>query len=418
MTVTSRFSRTGLVRAWRELDRGERRSLVGMTVTVLALNVIGWGVLFAVVVPGHYTIHGSAFGVGLGVTAYTLGMRHAFDADHIAAIDNTTRKLVAENKKPMSVGFWFSLGHSTIVFVLVALLAFGVRELAASLSDDNSDLTRWTGVFGTLVSGTFLLLIGLLNLMSFIAIHRVFREMKRGAYDEARLERELDNRGALNRLLKPVVAAVRAPWHMYPVGLLFGMGFDTVTEVGLLVIAGGAAATGLPWYSILVLPILFCAGMSLFDSIDGSFMNFAYGWALARPLRKIYYNLVVTGLSVVVAMLIGAQEIISLLTAKFDVTDGLLGWIGALDLGAMGFIIVGLFIGTWLTAVLVWQYGGVQARWESGLAAAVPRGRTAAVPPERTTSPSPRRRRHPSDEPLCPWWPRPRVSSTEAGTRP
>ncbi|MFG1781648.1 HoxN/HupN/NixA family nickel/cobalt transporter [Rhodococcus oryzae] len=381
MTVTSRFTRTGLIRAWRDLDRGERRSLVGMAVTVLALNVIGWGVLFVVVVPGHYMVHGSVFGVGLGVTAYTLGMRHAFDADHIAAIDNTTRKLVAENKKPMSVGFWFSLGHSTIVFVLVALLAFGVREIAASLSDDNSDLTRWTGVFGTLVSGTFLLLIGLLNLMSFIAIHRVFREMKRGAYDEARLERELDNRGALNRLLKPVVAAVRAPRHMYPVGLLFGMGFDTVTEVGLLVIAGGAAATGLPWYSILVLPILFCAGMSLFDSIDGSFMNFAYGWALARPLRKIYYNLVVTGLSVVVAMLIGAQEIISLLTAKFDVTDGLLGWIGALDLGAMGFIIVGLFIGTWLTAVLVWQYGGVQARWESGL---------AAVPPEqRATSPSP-----------------------------
>jgi high-affinity nickel-transport protein len=379
MTVTSRSARTGLARAWRNLDRGEQRSLVGMAVTVLALNVIGWGVLFAVVVPGHHMVHGSAFGVGLGVTAYTLGMRHAFDADHIAAIDNTTRKLVAENKKPMSVGFWFSLGHSTIVFVLVALLAFGVRELAASLSDDNSDLTRWTGVFGTLVSGTFLLLIGLLNLMSFIAIHRVFREMKRGAYDEARLERELDNRGVLNRVLKPVVAAVRAPWHMYPVGLLFGMGFDTVTEVGLLVIAGGAAATGLPWYSILVLPILFCAGMSLFDSIDGSFMNFAYGWALARPLRKIYYNLVVTGLSVVVAMLIGAQEIISLLAAKFEVTDGLLGWIGALDLGAMGFIIVGLFIGTWLTAVLVWQYGGVQARWESGLA--------SSPSPEKAASP-------------------------------
>ncbi|WP_051637394.1 HoxN/HupN/NixA family nickel/cobalt transporter [Rhodococcus sp. UNC363MFTsu5.1] len=387
MTVTSRFARTGLAGAWRDLDRGERHSLVGMAVTVLALNIIGWGVLFAFVVPGHYTVHGSAFGVGLGVTAYTLGMRHAFDADHIAAIDNTTRKLVAENKKPMSVGFWFSLGHSTIVFVLVALLAFGVQELAASLSDDNSDLERWTGLFGTLVSGTFLLLIGLLNLMSLIAIHRVFREMRRGAYDEARLERELDNRGALNRVLKPVVAAVRAPWHMYPVGLLFGMGFDTVTEVGLLVIAGGAAATGLPWYSILVLPILFCAGMSLFDSIDGSFMNFAYGWALARPLRKIYYNLVVTGLSVVVAMLIGAQEIISILTAKFDITDGVLGWIGGLDLGAMGFIIVGLFVGTWLTAVLVWQYGGVQARWESGLAAAVPPERTAAVPPERAAAP-------------------------------
>ncbi|KAA0022383.1 HoxN/HupN/NixA family nickel/cobalt transporter [Antrihabitans cavernicola] len=338
-----------------------------MALTVVALNVIGWGVLLLFVVPGHYAVQGSVFGVGLGVTAYTLGMRHAFDADHIAAIDNTTRKLVADGKKPMSVGFWFSLGHSSIVFVLVALLAMGVRRLASDLQDDQSDLQKWTGLFGTTVSGTFLLLIGLLNLISLVGIYRVFGEMKQGHYDEERLEAELANRGVLNKVLAPVMKTVRKSWHMYPVGLLFGLGFDTVTEVGLLVIAGGAAATGLPWYSILVLPVLFCAGMSLFDSLDGSFMNFAYGWAFAQPIRKIYYNLVVTGLSVAVALLIGAQEIISIVTDKLDITTGLLGVIGGLDLAAVGFIIVGLFVVTWAIAVAVWKLGRVEERWQERL---------------------------------------------------
>lgn len=347
-----------------------------MTVTVVALNVVGWAVLLGLVVPGHYTIEGSVFGVGLGVTAYTLGMRHAFDADHIAAIDNTTRKLVADGKKPMSVGFWFSLGHSTIVFVLVALLALGVRQLATSLSDDNSDLEKWTGLFGTTISGTFLILIGILNLVSLIGIHRVYTKYKAGTFDEEQLEKELDSRGALNKILGPVMKMVRKPWHMYPVGLLFGLGFDTVTEVGLLVIAGGAAATGLPWYSILVLPILFCAGMSLFDSIDGSFMNFAYGWAFAQPVRKIYYNMVITGLSVAVALLIGSQEIISIFTDKLDIHDGFLGAIGNLDLGAMGFIIVGLFVATWLIALLVWRYGRIEERWQAQSGAAVARRAT------------------------------------------
>ena len=349
------------------MDRSQRHSVIGMSVTVLALHVVGWGVLILFVAPGNYAVQGSVFGIGLGVTAYTLGCRHAFDADHIAAIDNTTRKLMAENKKPMSVGFWFSLGHSTIVFVLVAMLAFGVKQLASSLSDEGSDLEKWTGLFGTTVSGTFLILIGLLNLASMIGIYRVFQEAKLGHYDEAELEKQLDNRGVLNRLLGPVVKAVRKPWHMYPVGLLFGLGFDTVTEVSLLVIAGGAATTGLPWYSILVLPVLFSAGMSLFDSLDGSLMNYAYGWAFARPIRKLYYNLVITGLSIVVALLIGVQEIISIFTERLDITTGPLGWIGGLDLGAMGYIIVGLFIVTWMVAVLVWKVAGVQDRWDARL---------------------------------------------------
>ncbi|WP_460722699.1 Nickel transporter NicT [Nocardia heshunensis] len=342
-----------------------------MGLAVLALHVLGWGTLLLVVVPAHHVVQGSVFGVGLGITAYTLGMRHAFDADHIAAIDNTTRKLVAENGRATSqtVGFWFALGHSSIVFVMVALLAFGVRALAGSIEDEGSGLHRWTGLWGTSVSGAFLIAIGLLNLVSLIGIWRVYRRMRGGDFDEPALEQALADRGLLNRVLGPVVRLVRKPWQMYPVGLLFGLGFDTVTEVGLLVIAGGAAATGLPWYAILVLPLLFSAGMALFDALDGAFMSHAYDWAFARPVRKIYYNLVITGLSVAVALLIGVQEIISIFVEKLDITSGLVAWVGNLDLGSLGFIVVGLFALTWAVALAVWRFTDIETRWERDLAA-------------------------------------------------
>ena len=346
------------------------RSVIGMAVAVLVLHILGWGTLLLLVVPQHHSVNGAVFGVGLGVTAYTLGMRHAFDADHIAAIDNTTRKLVAENgrAKSQTVGFWFSIGHSSVVLGLVCLLTLGVRVLAANLEDENSSLQQWTGLWGTSISGAFLILIGVLNLASLIAIWRVFRRMRGGEFDETQLERHLEAGGVLTRVLRPVLRLVRRPVHMYPVGLLFGLGFDTVTEVGLLVIAGGAAATGLPWYAILVLPILFSAGMSLFDAIDGSFMSYAYDWAFARPLRKIYYNLVITGLSVAVALLIGGQELISILADKLEVRSGVVGWIGSLDLGQLGFIIVAMFAVTWAVALSVWRYTGVEQRWEESLA--------------------------------------------------
>lgn len=347
------------------------RSWLGMGLAVAALHIIGWGTLLLFVVPGQYEVQGAVFGVGLGVTAYTLGMRHAFDADHIAAIDNTTRKLVAENgrAKTHTVGFWFALGHSSIVFLMVALLALGVRALVGPLEDEGSALHKWTGLWGTSISGLFLIAIGLLNLASLIGIWKVFRRMRGGDLDEERLERELETRGVLNRLLGPVVRLVRKPWQMYPVGLLFGLGFDTVTEVGLLVIAGGAAATGLPWYSILVLPVLFSAGMALFDSLDGSFMSYAYDWAFARPVRKIYYNLVITGLSVAVALLIGVQEIVSIFVERLDITSGFIGWLGNLDLGDLGFVIVGLFVVTWAVAIAVWRFTDMETRWERDLAA-------------------------------------------------
>lgn len=353
--------------ATHRLGRSERRSLLGMATVILVLHLVGWGLLVGVVAPHQYQVAGQLFGVGLGVTAYTLGMRHAFDADHIAAIDNTTRKLMAEGQRPMSVGFWFSLGHSSVVFVMVALVAFGIRALAGAIEDDSSTLQQVTGVWGTAISGVFLVLIGLINLAALVGILKVFRRMRAGHYDEAELERQLDKRGLLNRILGRVTRTVRKSWHMYPVGLLFGLGFDTVTEVGLLVIAGGAAAANLPWYAVLILPVLFAAGMSLLDSIDGSFMNFAYGWAFSKPVRKIYYNITVTSLSVAVALVIGVIELVGLLGDKLDITSGPVAWIGSIDLADVGFWIVGLFVVTWVVALAVWRYGRIEERWSAAL---------------------------------------------------
>ena len=339
-----------------------------MAAFVLLLHLVGWGVLGLIVAPQQYQVTGTTvFGLGLGVTAYTLGMRHAFDADHIAAIDNTTRKLMAEGKRPLSVGFWFSLGHSSIVFGLVLLLSFGIKALVSQVEDEGSSLQQTTGLIGTAVSGTFLLLIGVLNLVVLREILGVFREMRRGHFDEQQLEDHLNNRGLLNRILGRVTRAVRKPWHMYPVGLLFGLGFDTATEVSLLVLAGGAAAFNLPWYALLTLPVLFAAGMSLFDTIDGCFMNYAYGWAFSKPVRKVYYNITITALSVAVALIIGGIEILSILTERFGITSGPLAWAGGVDLNQAGYVIVGLFVVTWVVALLVWRFGRIEEKWDARL---------------------------------------------------
>ncbi|GAA0466901.1 nickel/cobalt efflux system [Actinoplanes capillaceus] len=325
--------------------------------------MLGWVLLVVVVAPARYQVGDTVFGIGLGVTAYTLGMRHAFDADHIAAIDNTTRKLMAEGKRPLSVGFWFSLGHSSVVFGLCLLLAAGINTLAGQLQDDTSALQRITGVLGTAVSGTFLMLIGVLNLIVLVGIIRVFQAMRTGRFDEAALEQKLNQRGFMNRLLGGVTKAVNKPWHMYPVGLLFGLSFDTATEVGLLVLAGGAAASSLPWYAILVLPVLFAAGMSLLDSIDGSFMNFAYGWAFSQPIRKVFYNLTVTSLSVAVALIIGTIELTSIAAARLHITTGPVAWIAGIDLNVVGYLIVGLFVIVWLLAIMMWRIARIEQRW-------------------------------------------------------
>ena len=334
---------------------------------VLLLHVVGWGLLIGVVAPQEYRVAGQLFGVGLGVTAYTLGMRHAFDADHIAAIDNTTRKLMGEGQRPLSVGFWFSLGHSSVVFVMVMLLALGIRALAGAIEDGDSTLQHVTSLWGTSVSGVFLVVIGLLNLAALVGILRVARRMRTGHLDEAELERQLERRGFLARILGRVTRTVRKPWHMYPVGVLFGFGFDTVTEVGLLVVAGGAAAADLPWYAVLTLPVLFAAGMSLLDTADGALMNVAYGWAFHRPVRKVYYNATVTALSVAVALGIGGVELVSVLADRLGVTSGPLAWVGGIDLGNVGFWVVGLFAVTWVVALAVWRFARIEERWSAAL---------------------------------------------------
>jgi high-affinity nickel-transport protein len=345
-----------------------------MVAVVLFLNVAGW-VMLAAAVGGHYHITNTEiFGFGTGALAYTLGMRHAFDADHIAAIDNTTRKLVGEGKRPLSVGFFFSLGHSSVVFVLAILLNFGIRTLDEQVKNDNSGLHNVTGIIGTGVSGTFLYLIAVLNLIILVGIVKVFREMRTGQYNDDELNAQLDKRGLMNRFLGPIARRTDASWKMYPLGILFGLGFDTATEVALLVLAGSAVVSGLPFYAILSLPILFAAGMCLFDTIDGCFMNFAYDWAFAKPIRKVYYNLTITGLSVFVALFIGTIEILGLIGGEYKLTGGFWSFMGAFDINTAGFVIVGMFIVTWVVALAVWHYGKIEQKWDARQAVTVTDG--------------------------------------------
>ncbi|HVX23140.1 MAG TPA: HoxN/HupN/NixA family nickel/cobalt transporter [Acidimicrobiales bacterium] len=351
------------------LTASEWRRLAGMVITIVGLFVVGFILLFAAA-PHHYRMSKTeVFGIGTGILALTLGMRHAFDADHISAIDNTTRKLMAEGKRPMSVGFFFSLGHSTIVFVMAVLLNFGIRALDSQVKNDSSGLHNVTGIIGTSVSGTFLYIIAALNIVIFLSIFKAFRDMRTGRFDEEELERQLQQRGLMNRFFGPLARRVDTPWKMYPVGVLFGLGFDTATEVSLLVLSGTAVASGLPFWAILCLPILFAAGMCLFDTMDGCFMNFAYGWSFSRPIRKVYYNLVITGLSVAVAFIIGTIELLGLLGTELDLHGGFWSTMGTFDINTAGFVIVGLFVVTWAAALAVWHWGNIESKWEAGLVA-------------------------------------------------
>lgn len=353
--------RGSTIKRW---DRRDKFNLAGMAGFVLLLNAVGWGVLILAVAPNDYALGDSGvYGVGLGVTAFLLGVRHAFDADHIAVIDNTTRKLVGEGKPALGVGFWFSLGHSTVVFAASLLIAIGVQAVAGTVQDGNSQAALTLGLVGSIVAGTFLILIGLMNLVSVLGIVRVFRAMRNGDLDEVELERQLNNRGFLARLLGGAIKRVSKPWHVYPVGLLMGLGFDTASQVALLVLAAGTATAVLPWYAILVLPVLFAAGMSLFDTADGVFMSRAYGWAFLRPVRKVFYNLTITVLSVVVALVVGVIVLIGLLVDRLEIESGPVAAIGSLELDNVGYIVVGLFIVTWVIAVSVWKFGKIEQRW-------------------------------------------------------
>jgi high-affinity nickel-transport protein len=357
------------------LSAREWRTLAGMATVIVGLHVLGLFLLFALVLPHHYRLGTTgAFAIGTGVTAYTLGLRHALDADHISAIDNTTRKLMGEGKRPLSVGFFFSLGHSTIVFALAVLLNFGIRSLDSQVKSGASGLHQWTNVVGTSVSGFFLYLIAGLNVVILVSIIRVFRDLRKGRFDNDELEEQLNKRGLMNRLLGGFARKIDTPWKIYPVGVLFGLGFDTATEVALLVLSGTAVASGLPFYAILSLPVLFAAGMCLFDTLDGCFMNFAYGWAFSRPIRKVYYNIIITGLSVAVAFVIGTIEIVGLLTTEFKLRGRFWDTMANFNINRAGFIIVAMFVVTWAIALAIWRFGHIEDRWD----ASATRSRTEA----------------------------------------
>jgi high-affinity nickel-transport protein len=362
----SRPSRMARIKA--SMSPSEWRRAGGMAAVIAGLHIVGFGLLLLVVVPQHFKLGAAGtFAIGTGITAYTLGMRHAFDADHIAAIDNTTRNMMSEGKRPLSVGFFFSLGHSTIVFGLALLLSIGVRALSGPVQNDGSTLHKATNVIGTTVSGSFLYVIAILNILILVSIVRIFFDMRRGAYDEQQLEQQLNSRGLMNRFLGRHMNKIREPWQMYPLGVLFGLGFDTATEIALLVLAAGAGAAGLPWYAILCLPILFAAGMSLLDTIDGSFMNFAYGWAFSKPVRKVYYNITITGLSVAVALFIGTIELVGLLTDKLGLHGQVADWFQNFNINTAGFIIVGMFVVTWTLALAIWRFARIEEKWTVGM---------------------------------------------------
>ncbi len=333
------------------LTAAEWRRAGLLAFAIITLHVVGFGLLLGLVAPAHLRLGTGAFGLGVGITAYTLGMRHAFDADHIGAIDNTTRKLMTDGERPLGVGFFFSLGHSTIVFLLAIGFALGIKGLNGDVADRGSALHRATGLIGPAVSGTFLLLIGIINLVVLVGIIRVFLRMRRGEFSEQELERQLNARGFMNRIYGRATRAVNASWQMYPLGLLFGLGFDTATEIALLATAGTAAAGGLPLYAILCLPILFAAGMSLLDTIDGAFMNFAYGWAFSKPVRKVFYNITITALSVAVALVIGSVELLAVFADRLSLSGGIWDEISHLDLNVVGYFIVALFVATWALAL-------------------------------------------------------------------
>ena len=356
MAVVETSSRMSRMR--RSMTGPEWARLGGFYGLVALLHIVGFGVLIAFVIPSYSKV----VGIGVGLTAYGFGLRHAFDADHISAIDNTTRKLMADGKRPLGVGFFFSLGHSTIVVALAVALAFAAKTVAGQVSQTSS-LHNVGGYIGTSVSAFFLYLIAVINMVILVGIIRIFRDMRTGKYDEPTLEEKLNSRGLMNRFLGPLARSITSSWQMYPVGVLFGLGFDTATEVGLLALAGGAAVGGLPWYGTMCLPIIFAAGMSLMDTTDGAFMNVAYGWAFSKPVRRVFYNLTITGLSVAVALIVGTVELLTILTGWLNLSGGIWDFFNKLNLNTIGFVIVGMFVVVWIAAIAVWRFGRIEQRW-------------------------------------------------------
>jgi nickel/cobalt transporter (NiCoT) family protein len=378
MMAVARFNRVRKELALREWGR-----LAAMFAFILAVNAAGWGIFVIVVMPHHFNYQGMdgtrGLGVGFGVaiTAWFLGFRHAFDADHISCIDNTTRKLMADGKRPLGTGFFFSFGHSTIIMAVGVGITMAARAVFGAMVDPNSTYETAGGALGTVVSAGFLYLIAVLNLIVLSGIFKVFREMRGGRYDEQELEAQLQARGLMYRFFGRFMKSINHTWQLYFVGLVFGIGFDTATEVVLLAATAYAAIQGLPYYAVLALPLLFSGGMMLFDTLDGGFMNFAYGWAFAKPVRKVYYNLVITGLSIGAAFIIGTIEILGVLTTELHLHGAFWNTMADFNINIAGFCIAGLFIIVWAVALTYWRWGNVEDRWS----ASVPSGQAPTPEP-------------------------------------
>ncbi len=334
-----------------------------MTAALVLLHVLGWGIFIVAVLPHHFQYKGLGLGLGVALTAYGLGARHAFDADHIAAIDNVTRKLMTEGKRPLATGFFFALGHSSVVVAAGVAMSIAARAVFHGVVDPHSTYVSIGGIVGTAISGGFLYMIAAMNVVVFVGIAKIFRELRHGTLDEEALERRLQRRGLMYRFFGRIMRSITHSWQMYPVGVLFALGFDTATEVLLLAATAAAATEGLPWYAVLALPVLFSAGVTLFDTLDGCFMNFAYGWAFSKPIRKICYNLVITGLSVAIAFLIGTVELLGLLGRELDLHGGLWVAVGGFSINGAGFVIVAVFVVVFLAAGAIWRFAGFEERF-------------------------------------------------------
>ncbi len=378
---------SGFRTARTDISVREWGRLAAMFAFILAVNALGWGIYVLDVMPHHFNYQGEGgsrgLGVGLGVaiTAWFLGFRHAFDADHISCIDNTTRKLMADGKRPLGSGFFFSFGHSTVIVAVGVGITIAARAVFGAVVNPSSAYETAGGAIGTLTSAGFLYLIAVLNLIVLSGIFKVFKEMRNGTYDEAELEAQLQARGLMYRFFGRFMRSINHTWQLYFVGLIFGIGFDTATEVVLLAATAYAAIQGLPYYAVLALPFLFSGGMMLFDSLDGCFMNFAYGWAFAKPVRKVYYNLVITGLSIGAAFIIGTIEILGILTTEAHLHGGFWSVMANFNINVAGFCIAGLFVAVWAVALAYWRWGNVEARWTSNVTAAPAQAPTPASEP-------------------------------------
>ena len=338
-------------RAW--FSTAEWVRLAGLYGFIGLLHLAGWGLYL------HYAGPYPQL-VGLGFVAYMFGLRHAFDADHIAAVDDTVRFMLQKGRQPLGVGFFFSLGHSTVVLAL----AIAIAVAAASVKTRLPQLQSMGAVIGAAVSGSFLWIIGVLNLLVLLDILKIWHTAKSGTHNHAHLDVLLQKRGLLNRLFGGrLQKTMNHSWQMFPLGLLFGLGFDTASEVGLLAMTAGAAAGNLPPPAVLCLPILFAAGMTVMDTTDGVLMTKAYNWAFINPLRKIFYNITTTGLSVAVALVVGSIEILQVLIGTLGLRGRIYDALAALDFGALGYLIVGMFLVAWATSFAVWKFGRLEQRY-------------------------------------------------------